>query len=32
MAHPGANEQVERANSMILDALKKRFYEKEQKH
>ena len=32
MAHPRANGQVERANSMILDALKKRLYEKEQKH
>ena len=32
MAHPRANGQVEHANSMILDALKKRLYEKEQKH
>ena len=32
MAHPRANGQVESANDMILDALKKRLYEKEQKH
>jgi hypothetical protein len=32
VAHPGANEQVKHANSMILDTLKKRLYEKEQKH
>ena len=32
MAHPRANGQVEHANGMILDALKKRLYEKEQKH
>ena len=32
MAHPRANGQVERTNSMILDALKKRLYEKEHKH
>jgi len=32
VAHPRANGQVERANDMILDALNKRLYEKEQKH
>ncbi|XP_066315445.1 uncharacterized protein [Miscanthus floridulus] len=32
VAHPRANSQVERANSIILDALKKRLYEKERKH
>ena len=32
MAHPRANGQVERANGMILEALKKWLYEKEQKH
>ena len=32
MAHLRANDQVERANGMILDALKKWLYEKEQKH
>ena len=32
IAHPRANGQVERANSMILDALKKRLYQKEEKH
>ena len=32
VAHPRANGQVERANSMILDTLKKRLYEKEHKH
>ena len=32
MAHPRANGQVKRTNGMILDALKKRLYEKEQKH
>jgi len=32
VAHPRANAQVERANGMILDALKKRLYEKEHKH
>ena len=32
VAHPRANGQVERANDMILDALKKRLYEKDQKH
>ena len=32
VAHPQANSQVERANSMILDALKKRLYQKEEKH
>ena len=26
VAHPQANEQVERANGMIIDALKKRLY------
>ena len=30
--HPRANGQVQRANGMILDALKKRLYEKDQKH
>ena len=30
--HPGANGQVKHANSMILDALKKRLYKNEQKH
>jgi hypothetical protein len=29
MAHPRANGQVEGANGMILDTLKKRLYEKE---
>jgi len=29
---PKGNSQVERANGMILDVLKKRLYEKEQKH
>ena len=32
VAHPRANDQVERANDMILDALKKRLYQKEEKH
>ena len=32
VAHPRANGQVERANDMILDTLKKRLYEREQKH
>ena len=32
VVHPRANGQVERANGMILDALKKRLYEKDQKH
>ena len=32
VAHPRANGQVERANGMILDALKKQLYEKEHKH
>ena len=32
VAHPRANGQVERANDMILDALKKRLYQKEKKH
>ena len=32
VAHPRANGQVERANIMILDALKKRLYQKEEKH
>ena len=31
VAHPRANGQVERANDMILDALKKRLYHKEEK-
>ena len=30
VVHPRANGQVERANDMILDALKKRLYEKDQ--
>ena len=30
--HPRANGQVERANGMILDALKKRLYKNEWKH
>ena len=32
VAHPRANGQVKRANGMILDALKKRLYQKEEKH
>ena len=32
VAHPRANGQVEWANNMILDALKKRLYKKEEKH
>ena len=32
VAHPRANDQVKRANGMILDALKKRLYQKEEKH
>ena len=32
VTHPRANGQVERANGMILDALKKRLYKNEQKH
>ena len=32
IVHPRANGQVEQANDMILDALKKRLYEKDQKH
>ena len=32
VAHPRTNVQVERTNDMILDALKKRLYEKKQKH
>ena len=32
VAHPRANGQVERANGMILDGLKKRLYEKDQQH
>ena len=32
MAHQRAIGQVERANGMILDALKKQLYEMEQKH
>ena len=32
IVHPRANGQVERANNMILDALKKRLYQKAEKH
>ena len=32
IAHPSANGQVEQTKSMILDALKKRLYQKEEKH
>jgi hypothetical protein len=32
MAHPRANGQVERANDMVLDTLKKRLYKKYDKH
>ena len=32
VAHPRANGQVERVNGMILDALKKRLYPKEEKN
>ena len=32
VAHPRVNGQVKRANGMILDALKKRLYQKEEKH
>ena len=32
VAHPRANGQVERANGMILGALRKRLYKNEQKH
>ena len=32
VAHPSANGQVERANGMILDALKRSLYQKEEKH
>ena len=32
IAHPRANSHVERVNSMIFDALKKRLYQKEEKH
>ena len=32
VALPRANGQVKRANGMILDALKKRLYQKEEKH
>jgi hypothetical protein len=32
VAHPRANGQVKRANDMILDALKKRLYKKDEKH
>ena len=32
VAHPRANGQVERVNGMILAALKKRLYQKEEKH
>jgi hypothetical protein len=31
VAHPRANGQVERANGMILDALKKRLYRENNK-
>jgi hypothetical protein len=31
VAHPRANGQVERANGMILDALKKRLYRENKK-
>ena len=31
VAHPRANEQVERANGMILDALKKKIFDKNEK-
>lgn len=32
MAHPRANGQVERANGMILEALRKKVFEKSEKH
>ena len=32
IAHPRANGQVEWVNGMILDALKKRLYQKEERH
>jgi len=32
VTHPRANGHVERANGMILDALTKRLYKKDQKH
>ena len=32
VAHPRDNGQVKRENGMILDALKKRLYQKEEKH
>jgi hypothetical protein len=32
MAHPRANGQAERANGIILDALKKRLYRENDKH
>ena len=32
VAHPRANGQVKQANDMILDALKKRLYQKKEKH
>jgi hypothetical protein len=32
VAHPRANGQAERANDMILDALKKRLYKANDKH
>jgi hypothetical protein len=32
VTHPRANGQVERVNDMILDALKKRLYQKDEKH
>jgi hypothetical protein len=31
VAHPRANDQIERANGMILDALKKRVFDKSEK-
>jgi hypothetical protein len=31
VAHPRTNGQVERANSLILDSLKKRFYDENNK-
>jgi hypothetical protein len=32
VAHPRANGQIERANNMILDALRKRLFWKDEKH
>ena len=32
VAHPRANSQIKWMNGMILDALKKRLYQKEEKH